>query len=521
MFPAMTIKARLSTLVLILLSLLVIGTLFTLREINQVGKEFYQISNDEIPFAQSLAKLNSLFLGQTINFERVMRFSAASEPGDKNSLIPSKEAKSEFDKYQQNLFLLLNQLEQSASISQSIDSETLIASISDIRTALESYDKRARLVFKYFDSREMLAAEMEALTIAVEELEIKQGLSSLIHQVNQRVDFASRRVATIHNHALFRSLLMTIAGTLVGLILASLIAGSITRPIGIAMNAADRIAEGESNLDIQSAQVGELGKLINTMNNLALSVSDSKQELKQQAEELANSNAELEQFAYIASHDLQEPLRMVSSYTQLLSRRYSGKLDQRADEFIGFAVDGVSRMQQLINDLLKFSRVGRDHSNFKMFPLNDSLEDALKNLEVKISETNSILRTPDTLPEVFGNRGQITQLFQNLIANGIKFSEQKVPEIDVSVKKVEDKLLISVTDNGIGIDSSNLEKIFDVFHRLHSKEEYQGTGIGLAICKKIVEHHGGFIDVESDGKNGSKFTFSLSLKKTSVANITS
>jgi len=507
----MTIKARLSTLVFILLSLLVIGTLFTLSEINQVGKEFYKIADDEIPLSQSLAKINSLFLGQAINFERVMRFSAASEPGDEDSLIPSKEAKAEFDKHQRDLYILLDQLEKKSASSETIDSEMLKKSVAGIRVALNKYDERARLVFNYFDSGEIIAAEIEALTIAVEEQEIKQGLSALIGQVNQRADLASQRVATIHNHALFRSLLMTVAGILVGLILASLIAGSITKPLGVAMQAADRIAEGEEIIDIKSAQVGELGKLINTINNLSLAVSDSKRELKGQAEELAKSNAELEQFAYIASHDLQEPLRMVSSYTQLLSRRYSGQLDDTADEFIGFAVDGVSRMQQLINDLLKLSRVGRDHSSFEMFSLKKSLENALKNLEIKISETNAKINYPQELPYVFGNIGQITQLFQNLIGNGIKFCEKEVPHIGISVKPKGSRILVSVADNGIGIDRTHLEKIFDVFHRVHSKEDYKGTGIGLAICKKIVEHHGGMIDVESDGQSGSRFTFSLSL----------
>ncbi len=515
MFPSMTIKARLSTLVLLLLSLLVAGTLFTLREINEVGKEFYKIADDEIPLSQSLAKVNSLFLGQAINFERVMRFSTSPDPGDENSLIPSKEARHEFDKLQKDMLLFLKKIDKESHGSKTIDSNTLSASISDIQAALTRYEERARLVFQYFDSGEIVAAEIEALTIAVEEQEIKQGLYSLINEVNQRADLASQRVATIHNQALFRSLLMTFLGLILGLILASLIAGSITRPLGIAMYAADRIADGEESLDIQSAQVGELGKLIDTMNNLASSVSESKKELKNQAEELSRSNAELEQFAYIASHDLQEPLRMVSSYTQLLSRRYSGKLDESADEFISFAVDGVNRMQQLINDLLKLSRVGRDHSDFEIFSLQDALDDALKNLEVKISESGAKIQSPDKLPKVYGNRGQISQLFQNLISNGIKFCREKTPEIKLSAEQESDLVLISVKDNGIGIEGSNLDKVFDVFHRLHSKEEYKGTGIGLAICKKIAEHHGGSISATSDGKSGSTFTFSLRLKNKS------
>jgi PAS domain S-box-containing protein len=231
--------------------------------------------------------------------------------------------------------------------------------------------------------------------------------------------------------------------------------------------------------------------------------------LLQKVEELNRSNEELEQFAYIASHDLQEPLRMVASYTQLLSKRYTGKLDSDADEFISFAVDGASRMQRLIKDLLAYSRAGTKPPDLQNTSSERALEQALINLRGAVAESGALV-TYDPLPVVVADEMQLIQLFQNLVGNAIKYQNSKVPRVHISATASgENKWIFSVRDNGLGINSQYFERIFGVFQRLHKREEFEGTGVGLAICKKIVERHGGAISVESKLGHGSTFFFAL------------
>jgi PAS domain S-box-containing protein len=230
--------------------------------------------------------------------------------------------------------------------------------------------------------------------------------------------------------------------------------------------------------------------------------------LAQQAEELARSNAELERFAYVASHDLQEPLRMVVSYLQLLERRYQGKLDATADEFIAYAVDGAGRMQTLIRDLLSYSRVGTQTQSLTLVDSAAILEKAIANLQMAITESGAIV-THDPLPEVMVDPSQFAQLFQNLIGNAIKFHSEQLPQIHISAERVEDAWQFSVRDNGIGIEQEYTERIFIIFQRLHRRADYPGTGIGLAICRKIVERHGGRLWIESEPGQGSIFYFTL------------
>jgi light-regulated signal transduction histidine kinase (bacteriophytochrome) len=226
-------------------------------------------------------------------------------------------------------------------------------------------------------------------------------------------------------------------------------------------------------------------------------------------EELQRSNEELGQFAYIASHDLQEPLRMVASYTQLLSRKYKGKLDADADEFIGFAVDGARRMQGLIQDLLAYSRVGTKGRELVDTSSEEALQQSLTNLRGAIEESGAQV-THDPLPGVLADRSQLIQLFQNLVGNAIKYQRPGIPLVHISAtRNGGKKWTFSVQDNGMGIDSQYFAKIFDMFQRLHKREEFDGTGIGLAICKKIVERHGGSISVESQPGQGSTFRFAL------------
>ena len=235
----------------------------------------------------------------------------------------------------------------------------------------------------------------------------------------------------------------------------------------------------------------------------------TEQDLVAKTADLVRSNRDLEQFAYVASHDLQEPLRMVTSYTQLLSRRYKGQLSSEADEFIGFAVDGAVRMQALINALLAYSRVDSRGRPLVVCDLNAVLDHALDNLKLALEESEaSIVR--GELPRVMGDPVQLMQLLQNLVGNAVKFrAKDRPPVVTVAAERAGDLWRIRVSDNGIGIDPQYFDRIFVIFQRLHTKEEYPGTGIGLAMCKRIVERHGGTIGVASAPGNGSTFTFTL------------
>lgn len=247
-----------------------------------------------------------------------------------------------------------------------------------------------------------------------------------------------------------------------------------------------------------------------TLGNLT-DITDRKQaeqELKHVTAEMQRSNTELGQFAYVISHDLQEPLRMVSSYTQLLAKRYQSKLDADADEFITYAVDGAKRMQALLGDLLEYSRVGTRGKPFSLIDSEDIIKQAMANLKIAIEESGALV-SYDTLLAVMADEGQLVQLFQNLIANAIKFRGQEPPRIHISAKRRRKVIIFSVRDNGIGIDSQHSKGIFEIFRRLHTREEYPGTGMGLSICKKIVERHGGHIWVQSRSGEGSTFYLTI------------
>jgi light-regulated signal transduction histidine kinase (bacteriophytochrome)/HAMP domain-containing protein len=331
--------------------------------------------------------------------------------------------------------------------------------------------------------------------------------------------------------------------------LAAFITSSITEPIGKLAQATTELAGG--NLDhriwLPGQKANELGALAIAFNNMADQLQDTIESLeryrehleelvverthelqnvnqnlqreiteRKQAEaqqgkllqELVRSNKELEEFAYVASHDMQEPLRMIASYLKLLEKHYKGQLDPEANKFITYAVDGAKRMQQLINDLLRYSRVGTQEKLFAPTDCESVLEQALTNLRLKINDHQATI-TYDTLPIVVADQAQLLQLFQNLLGNAIKFHGRHPPEIHVGAVKRNGDWLFSVKDNGIGIEPEDTEHIFDIFQRLHHRGEYEGTGIGLAICKKIVERHDGRIWVESKPEQGAKFLFTI------------
>ncbi len=268
--------------------------------------------------------------------------------------------------------------------------------------------------------------------------------------------------------------------------------------------AQDYLIKGNmASQDLQRAILNAIEK-----GSLHRKIKEQQAELERNNRLLLEKHAELEQYAYVASHELQEPLRMVASYLQLLERRYKNRLDADADKYIGYAVDGATRMQKLIGDLLAFSRVSTRGKDPEAVDCEVALRNSLANLRLVVEENKAVI-THDPLPTVLADPTQLSQLLQNLLANAIKFQGSESPNIHISAKFHEDKWEIAVRDNGIGFDPQFSDRIFVIFQRLHGKTEYPGTGIGLSICKKIVQRHGGEIWVESAPGEGSTFHFTL------------
>jgi len=320
--------------------------------------------------------------------------------------------------------------------------------------------------------------------------------------------------ATALNRALIFAAIVLLAAVVAVAIVARNV---IALPIGRLADQVRTVAGGALRRPVEPGGPRDLAALGGDIEAMRLriveeleAVQHAQEAIEAQAAELSRSNAELEQFAYVASHDLQEPLRKVTSFCQMLERRYAGQLDERADQYIAFAVDGAKRMQDLINDLLAFSRVGRMGREPERVDADDILAAARANLAASIEETGAEIAVAGDLPVVLAERSLLVLVFQNLIGNGIKFHGEQPPRVHVSVERDDGFWRFTVADNGIGIDPEYSERIFVIFQRLHAKEAYAGTGIGLAMCRKVIEHHGGRIWLEpSANGSGSIFRFTL------------
>ncbi len=252
----------------------------------------------------------------------------------------------------------------------------------------------------------------------------------------------------------------------------------------------------------------ESARDVERMLNTLVDRSQARAELNETIKELEESNERLKRFAYVASHDLQEPLRMISSYLQLLESNHADELDGEAREYIDFAVDGADRMREMVEGLLAYSRIDMDDSEFESVSCTDIVDDVLTDLQVRIDETDATIRV-ESLPAVTGDAQQIEQLCSNLLSNAIKYSGDEPPHVEISAERQGNRCVFSVADQGIGIDPEYVDQIFEIFNRLHSNDECQGTGIGLSLCQKIVDHHGGDIWVDTEPGAGTTFYFTL------------
>nr|WP_324610045.1 ATP-binding protein [Streptomyces sp. NRRL F-4428] len=350
-------------------------------------------------------------------------------------------------------------------------------------------------------------------------------------QADARATFGDAR--SERDHIL---LAVGVAFLLAGAALAVLLHVGVLRPLAVVRTASRRVADGAFEEEIPLRGPSDLRALAEaveamrhrTVAELKASRRNAERldrtaaELDAQAVELRRSNAELEQFAYVASHDLQEPLRKVASFCQLLEKRYGDQLDERGAQYIGFAVDGAKRMQVLINDLLTFSRVGRVQDARERVGLDGTLDRALRNLAAAVEESGAEITRPERLPEVVGDPTLLTMLWQNLVGNAVKFrSPERAPRVEVAVADGPEAEAgfhtFTVTDNGIGVPAEFAEKVFVIFQRLHGREVYGGTGIGLSLCKKIVEHAGGRIRIDTGHRDGTRIVFTLPVATAATA----
>lgn len=380
-----------------------------------------------------------------------------------------------------------------------------LLTIQEVRDNRPGFDSRATLTTskKLFDGIRAAIGRLDASLVQREAA------------ASSNLDRTTRRMVGLFGAGLVLFVVM-------GLVILVSLRRLVTDPLEALGHDARLVVGGDLDHEIRRSGPTELVQLATDVDDMRRrivaeldSVSAARAELDARNVELTRSNLELEQFAYVASHDLQEPLRKVVSFTQLLQQRYAGQLDERADEYIEFAADGARRMQVLINDLLAFSRVGRSTESFGDVDLVECVRTAERNLSEALAEAGAQVRF-GALPVVRGDQTLLTAVFQNLISNAVKFRGEEPPVVDIEATEAEGLWWISVTDNGIGIEPRFAERVFVIFQRLHPRTEYDGTGIGLALSRKVVEHHGGALWLDTDQPQGARFCFTLP-SMTSVA----
>jgi len=393
------------------------------------------------------------------------------------------------------------------------------ASATDLQqTLLQAHDWRTRYAQptikqiqasgKPVVSPDILAGKAEFDALRVKFAVFESDISSTRGQALNSLDDASNEL-----HVALLAIAIGLAVVVAGLAL--VLRATAIRPVHVLAAEARRVADGDFGHQVAQTgprEIRELGADVNTMRMRILqelsAVRAANEALAAHAAELQRSNAELEQFAYVASHDLQEPLRKVTSFCQLLQRRYGGQLDEKADQYIDFAVDGAKRMQVLINDLLAFSRAGRSAEELGPVACDEALAGATANLSTQIGQAGAVIEA-GTLPVVRAQLTLLSVVFQNLIGNALKFKGEQPPRIVITAMRDGAFWLFSVTDNGIGIDPQYADRVFLIFQRLHDRAAYPGTGIGLAMCRKIIDYFGGRIWLDTGVGDGARFCFTV------------
>lgn len=352
--------------------------------------------------------------------------------------------------------------------------------------------------------------------------DLRQNFDAQLQHLQRERDDAVADLAVVQNWRDIVLVAVVLAIAVAAILSALVIRTTVTRPLTALAGSCRRITEGDFSEQIVPQGPKDIRAIAADVEDMRQRIVDeleatrsARSQLADQALELQRSNAELEQFAYVASHDLQEPLRKVTAFCQLIEKRYADKLDERGVEYIAFAVDGAKRMQTLINDLLAFSRVGRLNSTRSVIDLDDTLDAALDNLETAVAESGAqIVRQGRPLPQIMGDPTLLTMVWQNLIGNAVKFRRDGVaPRIVIDCEQSSNgpdgSWTLTVSDNGIGIPEEFVDKVFVIFQRLHGRDAYTGTGIGLALCKKIIEYHGGTIWIDAGYSEGTRFRFTI------------
>jgi len=473
---------------LILVVMLGIATL-TLVRLDDTARVTGHLSTDAVPQLQVIDDLRVQILNEQIALTRFEGSADTVPRGSETLLEPYFRAHDQ----------IFGDLAAMAQFKNDAATAALTPTITRLRTQIQAVETQSN------DQIATIRSGVNPNNESVDEVvlvdTVRATAASVGDAIGLHIRLAAADAQTSASQSTRLVVIASILGICLSLLVALLVTLNISPPLRRLTVTADRIAAGELIEPAPSPRRDEIG-------SLSRAVTKMVRTLNQQAGDLKRSNGDLEQFAYIASHDLQEPLRMVSGFTGLLQRRYAGKLDADADEFIGFAIGGVNRMQALINDLLSYSRVGREEVAAKPVDMQLVVDEALANLQGAI-EDRSALVSRGPLPTVLANHGMLVRVFQNLISNALKFCKADRPIVRIAAEQHGAEWVFSVADNGIGIDPQYRDRIFLIFQRLHQQGEYPGTGIGLAVVKRIVERNGGRIWLESEPGKGTTFFFTL------------
>lgn len=494
----------------ILLALLVgLSSLVLLRSI---GNEMDEVVNYQIPLIFMVNDIRNYQLKQSMAIKKI-------------SLIYSMpESRAILEKWVRDYWLENSQFYRNLKNAQTAMDDAIHQSSSMPTTS--RLRKIQSFLHEIRQHHDQLERTIKRLSLILADETLRNSVERLLNQLDlddggfdQDIERLQREIGVLSEESITAALthekngyytiaILLVAGCVIGVFLVFFLVRSILIPLRQAIHISERIAAHD--LDIHFGVVGdnELGQLLASMETMAHSLRKSRMEVTAKIEELARSNMDLQQFAYVASHDLQEPLRTVASFSQLLAERYQGKLDSAADEFIAFIVDAASQMRTLIDDLLTYSRVTTHAKPMEMVAVGEVIASVKSRLQMVIQNAHATM-THTELPTFRADKGQMVQLFQNLISNAIKFHRDQPPKVHIHASRTVGAWLFVVEDNGIGIDAKHVDRIFEVFQRLHTKDEYPGTGIGLAVCKRIVERHGGILTVTSEPGKGSAFSFTI------------